>query len=294
MLQSPYTFKDNITFAPVGQRAQGISSKRLTTLVKQDIITERSEMLIQILYELQFLTGYLTQASFSHPVIHPSIRKFTNGKKNPYRFELDFLIRIGAIQPYAFFDGFNNIHSYVYGLTEGAYHWSEERFQGTGLFRKNRRAGEYLPYPTYGNILSILSLNQFLISAIVNNDEITDSFIDFGMGEPICKLKTSSSKIIMAGSIRLSNLSCHEISTYWKKVIDSAQDQPEAVIMVVESMEAARYLIMALDTFHMPIKPLFLFSCDYTSAYLKNPLQASLGRFTDDSVSTYELCSLHL
>ena len=97
MLQSPYRVKTGVDFRPAEPKTQSISYNRLTKLLKSGQLSERSELIIQFLYEMHYLTAFLIQTCFHHPMVRSDLRKLRNDKKNPYLSELKYLLKTGII-----------------------------------------------------------------------------------------------------------------------------------------------------------------------------------------------------
>lgn len=293
MLQSPYRVKKNTQFKEIITPIQSISPNRLTKLLKTGQLTERSETIIQFLYELNYLSGYLIQNCFHHPQIIPELRKLRNDKKNPYLSELQYLIGTGIIKQYAFYDSFNNVLSYVYGLTEGAHTWARERFYRIGLFQSLKR--EYEPIVRqrpYEEMLSILSLNQFYISATITNTSLLESSIIYPERGPMATFRFKS-QLIRAGSFRRPAFIKADFIDYICQLTGYLQiDTPDFIILVVESMDAASELQHMIQSSKISVKELCMYVVDNSSMGMKNPLIEALGHFNSDDQSTYDLCSI--
>lgn len=293
MLLSPYRLKANFDFRP-SIIQQGISAGRLAKLVKTGQIGERSEAIIHFLYELKYLSGHLILTCFNHPRVDPGLKKLRNDKKNPYRSEITFLLNMGIIRQYQIVSPYDNSVSYVYELTDGASTWSAERFHKDEMFISVTPHEQTVQSPpSYEKILSLLSLNQFIISFFINNwNSITDVRMDFA--GPIFTSTIRNGKILSAGSIRRFFLADSELIKYMNHFCEGSTGRPDIIILVVESMEAAADLHRILQGCKWPGYDCVLYARDYCSMNLKNPLNGALGRFTDHSAQAYDLCTLDL
>lgn len=294
MLLSPYRLKENFEFKPSAAQ-KSISVGRLTKLFKTGQIGERSEAIIHFLHELQYLSGHLIQACFNHPKIAPGLKKLRNDKKNPYHPEIQFLVNMGIIRQYEIASPYGSSISYVYGLTEGASEWSAYRFFKDDIFVSAfvPEQKEKQSIPSYEKLLSLLSLNQFIISFQVNNwNHITDMKIDYK--NPSVSIKTNRGKILSVGSIRRFSLSSIELSDYMNHFYSDESGNPDMIILVVESMEAAADIHRNLLGCKWPRYSSILYSRDYSSINLRNPLNGALGRFTDSFALAFDLYTIAL
>ncbi|XBX10687.1 hypothetical protein QMP26_41880 (plasmid) [Enterocloster clostridioformis] len=294
MLLSPYRIKENFEFKPSAAQ-KSISAGRLTKLFKNGQIGERSEAIIHFLYELQFLSGHLIQTCFHHPKVAPGLKKLRNDKKNPYHPEIQFLLNMGIVRQYEIISPYGSSISYVYGLTEGASAWSKERFYNDEIFVSffNPEIEEKQNIPSYEKLLSLLSLNQFIISFQVNNwNNIADAKIDFK--SPSAHFTSATGKILPVGSIRRFSLAKIELTDYMNHFYSGERGDPEIIILIVESMEAAADIHRNLLACKWPKYGNILYSRDYSSINLKNPLYGALGRFRDDLAMTFDLCTIEL
>lgn len=305
-LWSPYTYRDGLSFLPCdGQDSRGISPDRLTQLLKKGQLTERSEYIIRFLLEFQYLTGYLIFSCFLHPEIPTTIKKLRKEGKNPYRSELGFLSRIGAIKHFSFYDASGSRQSgKIYCLTAGCRTWAQQKFSYPALFtrkcdgQQDRRAvPEMKSLPTYTQMITYLSLSQFHIAVTVNH---------------LHDLEVCQHHLSTAGSassyISKSGISIQAISVRNYRFTDEIKQVeimgmgaemlpfPRIIIILVESMFAAQELqsklaaISPYGAFHGD----FLYCRDNSSMSGKNPLIDELARFTHAENTEYELCSLIL
>lgn len=313
--KSPYTYDRRSTFHLVsGQEGHGISPGRLDQLIKKGHLTERSERIIQFLYELQYLTGHLIQCCFYHPHVRLEHKKLRYNAKNPYLSEIQFLIRIGAILQYGFYDLDTAISTddsehrlkggYIYHLTSGCIQWAQDRFYGEHLFSNESATVNQGPGRSkrlkeirldYMWLLSLLSFNQFHIAMSVNYCKL---FTEIGMAQaelPFGFYIQAESIALCAFSIRnYREISVTSLTDIVSAFLSSNKHiMQKAFVIISESTIAAAEIWQLLRDQKWPYLDLLLFTADYITKDAKDPLKDDLIRFTG-SGADYEICSLCL
>lgn len=300
---SPFSIKENLQFAPcAGEDSKGISPERLSSLYKKGQLSDCSELIIQYLYELHYLTGHLIANCFIHPKAPYSTRRFRKKGKNPYQRELQFLTHIGAVKQYCFVNVQGDRESStIYTLTRGSRIWASKRFFGQSLFNLNQpRIFRLEPevnkkHVGYSQILSQLSLNQFHIAMISNHiAEIERYKIETDAAVPYIYYKSRNDTKIYTISIReYWNLSVIE-SIFPLFLADNNDNRKHYIIIIIESMSAAEQLYekMVYARTIPSSNRIFLFIRDNATKYVEDPLKDELAHFIGYDWNSYEICSL--
>lgn len=305
LFKNPYTYDGCLKLRLIsGQDNQGISPGRLNQLLKNGHLTGRTERVIQFLYECQFLTGHLIQCCFYHPCVKMEQKKLRNDAKNPYLSEIKFLIRIGAVSQYGYFDCNNQLmSSYIYSLTNGCRKWANERFFAEQIFSHPPFSNpSYLSRRGDGGSLqlmwmqNLLSFNQFHIAITLHNwNLLTDteiSHIEFPFGF----YTINDALCLCAASIR----NCTYIPTSFFEEIPNAffskrkHIQNKAFIIITETIVTAAEIMHLFRSLQWPYLDLLLFTVDSSTKDGKNPLRDELVRFTGTYNDDYEICSLQI
>lgn len=305
LFKNPYAYNERLKPRLIsGQDNQGISPGRLNQLLKNGHLAGRTERVIQFLYECQFLTGHLIQCCFYHPCVKPEQKKLRNDTKNPYLSEIKFLLRIGAVSQYGYFDCNNQLmSSYIYSLTNGSRKWANERFIADRIFsHPSFSSPSYFSRRGEGGSLglmwiqNLLSFNQFHIAMTIHHwnvfTDIEISHIEFPFGF----YTINDALCLCAVSIR----NCTYIPAAFFKDIPNAffskkdHIQNKVFIIITETIVTATEIMHLFRRLQWPYLALLLFTVDSSTKDGKNPLKDELIRFTGTYNDDYEICSLHI
>lgn len=305
IFKNPYTYDERLKPRLIsGQDNQGISPSRLNQLLKKGHLTGRTIRIIQFLYECQFLTGHLIQCCFYHPRVMQDQKKLRNDAKNPYLSEIKFLIRIGAVSQYGYFDRDNRLmSSYIYSLTSGCRKWANERFFADQIFSRPPISKSFSYFSRRGEgeplelmwLQNLLSFNQFHTAmAIQHWNVLTDieiSHIESPYGFYIINDELG----LCAASIR----NCTYIPTALFKNIPDAflskkHIRKKVFIIITETIVTAAEIMHHFRRLQWPYLDLLLFTTDSSTKDGKNPLKDELVRFKSIYNDDYEICSLRI
>lgn len=305
IFKNPYTYDNSLKLNLISdQNNHGISPGRLNQFLKQGHLTERTERIIQFLYECQFLTGHLIQCCFYHPYVKLEQKKLRNDAKNPYLSEIKFLIRIGAISQYGYFDHSNQLmSSYIYSLTNGCRKWANERFFADQLFphplvskysSPSRRGDEGTLKPMW--LQNLLSFNQFHIAITIHHWKVLTDIKISHIESPFGCYTINDTLDLCAVSIR----NCTDIPTAFLKDIFIAffskkkHINEKVFIIITESIVSAVEIMHLFRGLQWPYLDLLLFITDSSTKDGKNPLRDELVHFTSPYNDDYEICSLRI
>lgn len=157
-------------------KTRGISAGSLRKLIIEGTVSELELIIMEQLYELEYLTSNLLLQCFSHSSIPPEYHMFSSSSgKNPYRKTLANMEHMGIIIVSCFCNEYDEqIGPRIYELSPGAREWMKIRnsnhmsyfIQGIILDDKKGKC-DINASSTYEDIIGKLTRNQFHIKAIL-------------------------------------------------------------------------------------------------------------------------------
>jgi len=158
-----------------GNGARGVGEPRMWELMTNGQISDAERIIIQILFELEYVTAGMIKQCHMNTLISPSYKWISaDEKKNPYRRVLAQLEKLGVIVVLALFIDNQQVGVRIYSLSAGARAWMRSQYRNCApIFLKGvdhyvKGDNETLD-PTFElteEVLGKLARNQFHIKAI--------------------------------------------------------------------------------------------------------------------------------
>jgi len=183
-IKSPFQYQTDTIIKSVKAESRSISPARLWDLITKGEITEAERIIIQLLFELGFLTSNLLQQCFLNDSIPLEYKRISTADKNkPYRRLLNHLETLGIISTLSLFRESQQVGVKIYSLSTGANKWMQDqdgRYQPI-FIKQSLYRGRLFDFITNGidmteEILGLLARNQFHIKAI---NTMEDNLIAF-------------------------------------------------------------------------------------------------------------------
>lgn len=121
----PYRFQDDVHLKRIKVNAPaGISISKVWDHITDGSITDGERLILQLLFELEFLTAEQIRQCHANSHIPPQYKHMPlKNKKNPYHSSLSHLARLGMVYIYDLFSNEKQVGVRIYGLSQGVKKW---------------------------------------------------------------------------------------------------------------------------------------------------------------------------
>lgn len=290
------------------EKAKGISAGSLRKLIIEGTVSELEIIIMELLYELEYLTGNLLLQCFTHGNIPPEYHWFTSSEgKNPYRKVLATMEHLGIIVIYCFCnEDDEQTGPRIYALSNGAREWMEKRsINHMSYFTLGVAPIDYIEqivdedFSLYEEILGKLARNQFHVKAILQSrldfTAYTTRRFKFGYLEAAYYRTLSNWNLFLLPTRNLRN-SIEHLTGALEEVVDmitAKSTSKTCVLIAAEHMEHIKFIRQNV-CHNAKLKDLQMFFTTDSFTYHEASVFDHFIRYQGSDIENYETISLSL
>lgn len=234
--KSPFRYQTDIVVKKVrGTETRGIGEGRMWDFMTSGLITEAEQLIIQLLYELEFITSDMIKQCHMNTLVPPEYKKITAAKKkNPYRHMLTHLESLGIVTLYGLFHEDAQVGVRIHALSPGAQKWMSQQYsnfrpiylKGVDLYNNNSIRLN-APLDLTEVVLEKLARNQFHIKAV------NFSYSAFHTYNPMQVITNSL------------NTAYYETNSGWELYLLTTRRSPDGILLLQEALEQLLNMIIS-------------------------------------------------